>query len=123
MEYLKSPNDPSDLPGQVLQDTVGAVAWDTNGGLAAGVSRYLLCPFTSILPCSPRSRCSGGLLLKYPGRVGEVCFILFDVSRRMVDGNSRQLCLGQAAGLDSGLGTGSIEELLAVFQVPGIAFF
>jgi len=35
-----------------IQDTVGAVAWDTEGGMAAGVS-------------------SGGLLLKYPGRIGE----------------------------------------------------
>ncbi|KAJ3555771.1 hypothetical protein NM688_g2390 [Phlebia brevispora] len=35
-----------------IQDTVGAVAWDTNGGMAAGVS-------------------SGGLLLKVPGRIGE----------------------------------------------------
>ncbi|KAI0062868.1 N-terminal nucleophile aminohydrolase [Artomyces pyxidatus] len=35
-----------------LQDTVGAVAWDTSGNLAAGVS-------------------SGGLLLKSPGRIGE----------------------------------------------------
>lgn len=36
-----------------IQDTVGAIAWDSTGNLAAGVS-------------------SGGLLLKYPGRVGEV---------------------------------------------------
>jgi len=35
-----------------IQDTVGAVAWHGSDGLAAGVS-------------------SGGLLLKYPGRVGE----------------------------------------------------
>ncbi|GJE92216.1 N-terminal nucleophile aminohydrolase [Phanerochaete sordida] len=35
-----------------VQDTVGAVVWDRQAGLAAGVS-------------------SGGLLLKYPGRVGE----------------------------------------------------
>ncbi|KAL5528584.1 hypothetical protein ACEPAF_7720 [Sanghuangporus sanghuang] len=36
----------------ILEDTVGAVACDTHGGLSAGVS-------------------SGGLLLKYPGRIGE----------------------------------------------------
>ncbi|KAL5523705.1 hypothetical protein ACEPAG_7878 [Sanghuangporus baumii] len=36
----------------IFNDTVGAVACDTSGGLAAGVS-------------------SGGLLLKYPGRIGE----------------------------------------------------
>jgi isoaspartyl peptidase/L-asparaginase-like protein (Ntn-hydrolase superfamily) len=27
-------------PARKLQDTVGAVAWDTKGDLAAGVSRY-----------------------------------------------------------------------------------
>lgn len=36
-----------------IQDTVGAVAYHSEGGMAAGVS-------------------SGGLLLKWPGRVGEV---------------------------------------------------
>jgi len=35
-----------------IQDTVGAISWDSGGKLAAGVS-------------------SGGLLLKYPGRIGE----------------------------------------------------
>ncbi|KAF9219618.1 N-terminal nucleophile aminohydrolase [Gyrodon lividus] len=40
------------LPRDVMQDTVGAVAWDAAGNLAAGVS-------------------SGGLLLKYSGRIGE----------------------------------------------------
>ncbi|CAL1707634.1 unnamed protein product [Somion occarium] len=35
-----------------IQDTVGAIAWDPDGGLAAGVS-------------------SGGLLLKHSGRIGE----------------------------------------------------
>ncbi|KIJ19133.1 hypothetical protein PAXINDRAFT_54814, partial [Paxillus involutus ATCC 200175] len=40
------------LPQDAIQDTVGAVAWDAAGNLAAGVS-------------------SGGLLLKYSGRIGE----------------------------------------------------
>ncbi|KIJ67970.1 hypothetical protein HYDPIDRAFT_180069 [Hydnomerulius pinastri MD-312] len=43
---------PVTLPQDVMQDTVGAVAWDSDGNMAAGVS-------------------SGGLLLKYSGRVGE----------------------------------------------------
>lgn len=37
----------------LLQDTVGAVSWHSRSGLAAGVS-------------------SGGILLKLPGRIGEV---------------------------------------------------
>ncbi|KAG6378215.1 nucleophile aminohydrolase [Boletus reticuloceps] len=42
----------TDLPQDAMQDTVGAVVWDSEGNLAAGVS-------------------SGGLLLKYSGRIGE----------------------------------------------------
>ncbi|KAJ8582468.1 N-terminal nucleophile aminohydrolase [Rhizopogon salebrosus TDB-379] len=45
-------DDQGSLPQDAMQDTVGAVAWDDEGNLAAGVS-------------------SGGLLLKYSGRVGE----------------------------------------------------
>lgn len=47
-------SDPSSLSGNLndIQDTVGAVAWHESDGMAAGVS-------------------SGGLLLKYPGRIGE----------------------------------------------------
>lgn len=44
--------DPRNLPQDTMQDTVGAVAWDNEGNLTAGVS-------------------SGGLLLKYSGRIGE----------------------------------------------------
>jgi taspase (threonine aspartase 1) len=44
--------DPGSLPQDAMQDTVGAVAWDNEGNLAAGVS-------------------NGGLLLKYSGRIGE----------------------------------------------------
>ena len=44
MRCLESADDHS--PGEVhaggLQDTVGAVAWDMEGGLAAGVSRSAL---------------------------------------------------------------------------------
>jgi taspase (threonine aspartase 1) len=34
--------DPGSLPQDAMQDTVGAVAWDNEGNLAAGVSRYVL---------------------------------------------------------------------------------
>jgi len=51
-----------------MQDTVGAISWDSNGKLAAGVSRFatgLACSRTHLVD-------SGGLLLKHPGRIGEV---------------------------------------------------
>ena len=46
-------NNTTHTDGSKLEETVGAVASDSSGVLAAGVS-------------------SGGLLLKYPGRIGEV---------------------------------------------------
>lgn len=53
-----------------MQDTVGAVAWHPSSGFASGVSRsspgFLFC-------ATIYSRFeSGGILLKFPGRVGEV---------------------------------------------------
>lgn len=51
-----------------IQDTVGAVSWDSNGKLAAGVSRFTIVLSSS---CTNPVR-SGGLLLKCPGRIGEV---------------------------------------------------
>ena len=51
-----------------MQDTVGAISWDSNGGLAAGVSRSVLASACA----RAHSVRSGGLLLKYPGRIGEV---------------------------------------------------
>ena len=51
-----------------MQDTVGAISWDSNGKLAAGVSRFAISP---VCYCAHRVH-SGGLLLKYPGRIGEV---------------------------------------------------
>jgi taspase (threonine aspartase 1) len=51
-----------------MQDTVGAISWDSNGKLASGVSRFVIPLPTS---CAHPS-CSGGLLLKHPGRIGEV---------------------------------------------------
>lgn len=51
-----------------MQDTVGAISWDLNGNLAAGVSRFAT---GSACSCT-HSVHSGGLLLKYPGRIGEV---------------------------------------------------
>lgn len=51
-----------------IQDTVGATSWDSNGKLAAGVSRSVI-----VVACScTHSGHSGGLLLKCPGRIGEV---------------------------------------------------
>ncbi|KAH7888519.1 nucleophile aminohydrolase [Phlebopus sp. FC_14] len=54
MDRFNSQVEPESLPipQDAMQDTVGAVAWDSDGNMAAGVS-------------------SGGLLLKYSGRVGE----------------------------------------------------
>ena len=51
-----------------IQDTVGAISWDSNGRLAAGVSRFV----TVLAYSCTHSVHSGGLLLKRPGRIGEV---------------------------------------------------
>ena len=66
---LPSPTPQKDLnKAKPMQDTVGAISWDSNGKLAAGVSR-----FVTALACSHIHLVhSGGLLLKYPGRIGEV---------------------------------------------------
>lgn len=64
------PCTPAKDPGgkMLMQDTVGAIALDPNGKLAAGVSRCAI-----VLACScTHSTHSGGLLLKHPGRIGEV---------------------------------------------------
>lgn len=51
--------DEEDSIQSLIQDTVGAIAMDTSGNLAAAVS-------------------SGGIALKQPGRLGPVCnFCLF----------------------------------------------
>lgn len=58
------------FPRDVMQDTVGAIAWDSEGNLAAGVSRFAdrrCLRRTMLMTCD-----SGGLLLKYSGRIGEV---------------------------------------------------
>ncbi|KAL4255002.1 Threonine aspartase 1 [Abortiporus biennis] len=54
MTFSNSQHPPSGTRQEntMMQDTVGALAFDNVGGIAAGVS-------------------SGGLLLKYPGRIGE----------------------------------------------------
>lgn len=51
-----------------MQDTVGAISWDSNGKLATGVSRFVI---VLVCSCAHLIR-SGGLLLKYSGRIGEV---------------------------------------------------
>ncbi|KAI6046053.1 nucleophile aminohydrolase [Pisolithus marmoratus] len=51
------------LPNCAIQDTVGAVAWDSCGNVAAGVSR--------LAESLQISGLAGGLLLKHSGRVGE----------------------------------------------------
>ena len=54
--------------GVPVQDTVGAISWDSSGKLAAGVSRFGIVVVRSWAHLVH----SGGLLLKYPGRIGEV---------------------------------------------------
>lgn len=63
--------DTAFLPQYAMQDTVGAVAWDAEGNMAAGVSRSAeRCSSTFV---DTTDVCdSGGLLLKYSGRIGEV---------------------------------------------------
>lgn len=62
------------LPQDAMQDTVGAVAWDSEGNLAAGVSRSADRSSLALFEMWRRlTFCdSGGLLLKYSGRIGEV---------------------------------------------------
>lgn len=57
-----------------VQDTVGAVAFHRTGRMAAGVSRFVhLCNYFAARFAHARS---GGLLLKHPGRVGEVSALI-----------------------------------------------
>jgi len=68
------------LPQDAMQDTVGAVAWDSEGNLAAGVS-------------------SGGLLLKYSGRIGEAAvFGAGCWAEQSQDGQAGMACSISGAG-------------------------
>jgi hypothetical protein len=85
----------------VLQDTVGAVACDSQGNLASGVSRYFFCLFRKIFLIAVRSVDSGGLLLKLPGRVGEVIASLSNTTLILtINFITRRLSLDLAAGLN-----------------------
>ncbi|KAG8213660.1 hypothetical protein J3R82DRAFT_10354 [Butyriboletus roseoflavus] len=93
---------PMASPRDAMQDTVGAIAWDSEGNLAAGVS-------------------SGGLLLKYSGRVGEVKYLprsggVNDGADRLIRGRS---CLERDVG-QSNRRTGWLEWLVA-YQVRILA--
>lgn len=55
-----------------MQDTVGAIACTIDGDISAGVSRSGLPNFLNKTRLS-WPNCSGGILLKRSGRVGEVC--------------------------------------------------
>lgn len=71
-KILNYPPHPTQKQGQdaemAMQDTVGAISRDSNGELAAGVSRFVLV----LVRSRTHSVHSGGLLLKHPGRIGEV---------------------------------------------------
>lgn len=54
-----------------MQDTVGAVAWHPSSGFASGVSRSSPDFFCATIYSRFES---GGILLKFPGRIGEVKF-------------------------------------------------
>ena len=92
---------PNALDGlHAIQDTVGAVAWDVTGDLAAGVSRF------ERNKCAERAaidRCaySGGLLLKLPGRIGEVGMFYnsFTRSHLLSRNVRRRLYTAQGVGL------------------------
>lgn len=93
-----------------MQDTVGAISWDSYGKLAAGVSRFAAVP-----ACSRTYLVhSGGLLLKYPGRVGEVrkLYICFESSVK----------IHQAAVFGAGCWAQSNSGLGIACSVSGLAY-
>ena len=78
-----------------IQDTVGAVAWSSSENIAAGVSRLIR---IDLLTKAQRV-CSGGLLLKHPGRVGEVRGLISISISYPIFGCRRLHCSEQDAGL------------------------
>ena len=103
-----------------VQDTVGAVALDAQGATAAGVSRCV-CVIRSLLVCLPSLTCrchlvlSGGLLLKWPGRIGEVRLPTFAFLDSGPDSGLRRRCSVLGVGL--GQGSGSVEAWRVVSPV------
>ncbi|KAH7929843.1 N-terminal nucleophile aminohydrolase [Leucogyrophana mollusca] len=106
MSRLDHPSEPTSLQtASTMQDTVGAVAWDGEGTLAAGVS-------------------SGGLLLKYPGRVGEAAIYGAGCwAQQSADGNDaelRRIPTNTATGAGEHIiRTGLARSIGDAFRVPG----
>ncbi|KAI9572214.1 nucleophile aminohydrolase [Boletus coccyginus] len=90
--------DTTFLPQYVMQDTVGAVAWDAEGNMAAGVSRSADRCSSAFVDTADVCG-SGGLLLKYSGRVGEAAtFGAGCWAEQSQDGQAGMACSISGAG-------------------------
>ncbi|KAF8441538.1 nucleophile aminohydrolase [Boletus edulis BED1] len=92
--------DATDLPQDAMQDTVGAVVWDSEGNLAAGVSRSAAIVRVGFLDTTWLTCVySGGLLLKYSGRIGEAAaFGAGCWAEQSQDGRTGMACSISGAG-------------------------